>query len=264
MNWISRRTFVVRAGTTLATLPLAGQALGAGPIHPAADALQAGDLLWPKQPGVFIPYSGSGGGPDADQLAWEAEKNKELARLAKNLNVNTIPLHSQLSNLSYAAFRQRYFNGVAIGQYVEYASGGVAAVGHVGVVDIGADGVPHVVDANPDPGVATNSYDKWIEDRPDHVFWHGRLRSRTAAERAALASAASAQIGKPYDFWNFNLADPAGFYCSKLVWLAAYEALGLSLDGDPDPQRSFWLSPKQLLGSADVEILLDQGDYMWD
>lgn len=258
----NRRHFLSGSGS-LALLPLVSSAHAAGPAFPEATALQRGDFLWPKQPGVFIPYSG-GNGPDADQVAWESEKRQVIERLEKDLNVNTIPIVSQLSNLTYAEFRQRYFNGLEVGQYVQYAAGGVAAVGHIGVVDTGPDDELRVVDANPGPGVASTPYDKWIAERPDHVFWHGRLRNRTVGERAAVSEAARAQVGQPYDFWNFQLSDTAGFYCSKLIWLAAFKALGVALDGNVDPNRSFWLSPKQLLGSADVEILLDQGDYMWD
>jgi hypothetical protein len=47
-------------------------------------------------------------------------------------------------------------------------------------------------------------------------------------------------------FWNFDLADASDFYCSKLAWLSVRDALSFAIDGDENPRRRFWFSPKQL------------------
>jgi len=76
-----------------------------------------------------------------------------------------------------------------------------------------------------------------------------------------MAKEASKYIGRPYDFWNFDLNSDIGFYCSKLVWLATYRSLKFAIDGNANSHRIFWFSPKQLLYTRRVIILLDQGSY---
>lgn len=257
MTHLDRRHFLA-AG---AGLLLGGGSARAAPLFPAEKNLQSGDLLWPKKPGAYIPYAAVE--PSDDEAAWEAERQEALAALRAELNVNTAPRLRELKDLTFASFRQRYYNGVVPGQTAFYASGGVAGVGHVGIVETTADGA-FVLDANPRPGVARTAYADWIRERPEHAVWQGRLKNRTARERHAVAVEAARYIARPYRFWNFDLNDDAGFYCSKLVWMAAFRALGMPLDGNPEPQRSFWYSPKQCLNSPEVEIVLNQGDYTWD
>jgi hypothetical protein len=55
------------------SLSLVVQAASATP--PAADLLQAGDLIWPKKPGTFVPYNSRPGSANAsDASRWQAEK----------------------------------------------------------------------------------------------------------------------------------------------------------------------------------------------
>jgi uncharacterized protein YycO len=87
--------------------------------------------------------------------------------------------------------------------------------------------------------------------------WLGRLRGYDAQQRAGLAAEALKHVGKPYDFWNFDLDEDSGFYCSKLAWLAIYRALGFAVDGRTNPRRVLWFSPKQFLRLKAVEKLFE-------
>jgi uncharacterized protein YycO len=141
-------------------------------------------------------------------------------------------------------------------------------VGHVAIVDIDSDGAPAVIEAvyGKAPGgtsiVERISYEKWIQWRNSPLVWHGRLRNIDAAKRADIARAANDQLLKPYQFFNFDLSDASGFYCSKLAWFATMKATGIALDGDSNPRRQIWFSPLQAMNQRDrVEILSSAGSY---
>jgi uncharacterized protein YycO len=93
------------------------------------------------------------------------------------------------------------------------------------------------------------------------MVWLGRVKKISSSYRAKIAIEAKKYIGRPYDFWNFDLNDERGFYCSKLAWMCMFRALGLVIDGNPDPKRFFWFSPKQLLYVNRVARLFDPGPY---
>jgi hypothetical protein len=38
-------------------------------------------------------------------------------------------------------------------------------------------------------------------------------------------------------------------------------ALSIAVDGHSNPDRNFWLSPKQILYPSATQIILDHGDY---
>jgi uncharacterized protein YycO len=80
-------------------------------------------------------------------------------------------------------------------------------------------------------------------------------------KRAEIAIEARRYVGRPYNFWNFDLADDTAFYCSKLAWLAIYRALGFPIDGVAEPKRSFWFSPKQFLYLKTIARMHDPGIY---
>ena len=78
------------------------------------------------------------------------------------------------------------------------------------------------------------------------------------------------QLGKPYEFFNFDLNDDSGFYCSKLAWMSVWRATSraaqrapVAVDDNPNPRRSFfdWFSPKQLVNARRVTLLHKPGDY---
>ena len=75
---------------------------------------------------------------------------------------------------------------------------------------------------------------------------------------------ARSQLGKPYDFFNFDLNDDRGFYCSTRRDECVAGAQ-IAADGNPDPQRgkSFppWFSPKALISSKRVAMLHSPDEY---
>jgi len=118
---------------------------------------------------------------------------------------------------------------------------------------------PYVVEAiknydNPTPppprksGVREISYNDWFQDFD--TFWHGRIKKPSARgpvalsppEQMALVTEALHHLRRPYS----GLREPSlnrytWFSCSKLILVAAYDALGITLDGKPGPRR--WRHP---------------------
>jgi uncharacterized protein YycO len=109
--------------------------------------------------------------------------------------------------------------------------------------------------------VIRSTYVEWLANRPGQLVWHGRLKGLTEQQRTNVATTAASFLGKIYNFWNFNLGDDTAFYCSKLIWLAAQRAAALTLDDNPAAERYIWYSPKQLMKSPHIELLLTHGNY---
>jgi uncharacterized protein YycO len=132
-------------------------------------------------------------------------------------------------------------------------------VGHVAIVRMDG-GRPLIVEAV-EPSVRHLAYDAWIADRGQDDIWHGRIRDRSGPERARMADEAVKYVGVRYRFFNFNLNDASGTYCSKLAWLATFRSLSLALDDNPNPFRFPWYSPKRLMRSPHICLLFDPGGY---
>jgi hypothetical protein len=63
---------------------LSTRAEEAGGAAPAAALLAAGDLIWPKKPGVIVPYdSRPGQAENSDAARWQKEKEAYLDQLRK-------------------------------------------------------------------------------------------------------------------------------------------------------------------------------------
>jgi hypothetical protein len=242
--------------------PFVLYAVDPGATPPAAELLQAGDLIWPKKPGEFIPYNSRPGEAEAsDASRWRAEKKAYLKRLESNPNPSPEEKkrYSELENMTYKEFAARYLGGRIPGEADTYGLAGIE-VGHVGIIEI-RDGKPFVVEAMWGPGVQRLSYADWVQKRPGEIFWIGRLKEVPPEKRAAVAEKAAEQIGKPYDFWDFDLEDTSGFYCSKLAWLSVLQGAGFPADDNPTPNRVLWYSPKQLMKSPHIELIVKPGEY---
>jgi hypothetical protein len=222
---------------------------------------QSGDFLWPKKPGVFVPYdAGSRHAAEVDEAKWNEEHDRFVANMVAKAPYFTAAQRDRMRRLTYDEFHSRY-TGARQARSGTYAAGGPIYVGHVGIVEIDEAGVPWVIEALWERGVVRHTYADWAADRSGEVVWLGRLTKLSAAQRAKIPLEAKKHIGKPYDFWNFDLNDDAGFYCSKLAWMAVFRSLNLAVDGKSNPKRAFWFSPKQLLYVPRMARLIDPGPY---
>jgi len=231
---------------------------------PESKNLLSGDFIWPKKPDVYVPYNaGRDATYDQEKVEWEKEKRRFIEQIRKDpkSSAEMSEAAKQLENLDFLEFLARYQGDQKPGVPDSFGAGYPIYVGHVGIVYHDKNGEPSVVEALWGKGVVTTTYENWLKGRPGELVWHGRVRDYRDGERARIADYALAYINRPYNFWNFNLADESGFYCSKLTWLATIKALNFALDGKISPNRAFWLSPKQLMKSDSIYLLNDPGTY---
>jgi len=228
---------------------------------PAVTDLQSGDFIWPKEPGAIIPYAAPGQNETSDRAIWESERNKYITTLMSRATLTKEEERriDILKGMSFDTFQKVYAEDVSPEAVIPY--GGLFGVGHVAIVRIVDGKPPTIVEAMWGKGVREISYEAWKAERKGQIFWHGRLKNIGPKLRAAIAEDAFREVGKPYKFWNFDLADESGFYCSKLAWLMIRNATSIVVDEKPDPVRLLWFSPKQLLKSSHFEMLQNPGSY---
>jgi len=158
-------------------------------------------------------------------------------------------LIARLRDLTFDQFHAYYTTGLPPG--TPAPAGNVVGVGHVAIVDRRADGI-ELIEAMPNSGVRRLTYDQWLAGRQGEKVWHGRVRNFDQVQRVKIVDEAKRFLTRPYQFWNFRLDDDSAFYCSKLVWLSVKRALGVAVDNNADPNRTIWLSPKQVLNAAAI------------
>jgi len=270
---ISRRQFLSNVVAGLATtswvFSQAGRLFAQGGRlesnrRPDPANFESGDFIWPKKPEAFVPYNSKVSGTyDKDRLQWEREKLAFMRRVRSDPRSprELLRLARGLERMEFREFLALYLADEKPGIPGTYGGRSPIYVGHVGILLVKADDEPSVVEAVWGEGVRVVSYQSWLRERQDNIFWHGRMRDLRRSDRASIADEALRYAGKPYDFWNFNLADDSGFYCSKLVWLAVYRTLRIATDDNPDPRRGFWYSPKQLMNSAHIYKLSNPASY---
>jgi len=260
-----RRLLLQAAAPALLGLPAAALALDEPPPRrPERAGLQAGDFLWPRRPNQWVPYAAGAADERAtDKLLWLAERDAFVAGVrADPASPQALrQLAADMALLEYSEFYQLYMADEAPGTLTPYGNALHFYVGHVAIVDYEGD-KPMVIEALMHKGVVRSSYDDWLAGRPGAWVWQGRLAGRTRDERARIADRARQRLNLKYNFWNFDLADTdAGTYCSKLAWHATLQATGVALDGNPEPRRGFWFSPKQMLKCRSIEKLHNPGSY---
>jgi hypothetical protein len=258
------RTFLAPFVSVMALLPLTG-CVSVSSEHPAPapELLEAGDLIWPKPPGAIVPYrSQLGEATEHDSAQWEKEKKDYLAELDRKTNrtPEERERYKALEKMTYAEFVAIYLRDLPPGKAAASGLGGVLSVGHVGIIQI-ENGIPFVVEAMITPGVRRISYSDWVKERRGELIWLGRLKNTSAEKRTAVAAVAANYIGRPYNFWNFNLEDSRCFYCSKLAWLSIFTGAGYPPDDNSNPNRVLWYSPKQLMHSPHVQLIVNPGNY---
>jgi hypothetical protein len=239
---------------------------------PDPATFRTGDLLWPKRKGAFVPrLRGIDGPAGNERREWEAERQRMLAD-PRAAGVSP-EVAERLKQMSYQEFEQTYFavDAPAVPSRSPRAAGQTISVGHVGLIELDAARVPYVVEATParpngsKGGVVRTRYADWLRGYSDIQVWHGRLRGIDAAANRRILGIARGQLGKPYDFFNFDLNDDRGFYCSKLVWMCLWRAASIAIDDDPDPRRGSrfppWFAPKSLIRAKRVQLLHSPGEY---
>jgi hypothetical protein len=276
---MQRRSLILFA-TAAATASLSQAQVNTFQERPDPANFQSGDFVWPKPSGAFVPYAGLP--PDrslvqAEELSeevWTAQRI-EFVRSAR-LNPPQDPIErayvqklaDDLENVSYTAFFHSYAADVAPSDFQAMGAGQLLYVDHMAIIDVDERGEPHVIEAVYGKAPRGTSlverlpYTEWLIGRKTPLVWHGRLRGADRIGRQAIAVAAREQINKPYRFFNFDLSDASGFYCSKLAWYATMKATGIALDGKSDPKRFIWFSPLQALKrKSEIEILSSAGNY---
>lgn len=244
------------------TGPLLGQHRRCNPGSPPdRRKFEAGDFLWPKLPGTYVPFS-AGSSVDAaeEKSEWMRKRSELMARLTTDGSPQAQALATELRRMTFEQFHARYINGATPGTNVPFGAGQLGT-GHIAVVDVDDSQRAHVIEAMPAFGVRRVAYDDWLKARACEMVWHGRLRELPPEKRVQIAREASRHIGRPYDFWNLKLDDASSFYCSKLVWLSVLKATGAAIDGDSSPGPRFWVSPKRLLSARAIVKLHSPQDY---
>ncbi|MGH7770090.1 MAG: YiiX/YebB-like N1pC/P60 family cysteine hydrolase [Candidatus Binatia bacterium] len=262
----SRRKFLIAAARAAAATALAGcvpfAKMPTLSDLPNPATFEPGDFVWPKLPGMIIPYESRPDGLTDERIVWETQKREFIDSVRTNpaASLEDREAAIQLEDITFNAFKRRYLLDAAA-DTVEPFSPDILPVGHVGIVSFSGAGEPSITEAAPGWGIHMISYREWLARRPGELVWHGRLAGVPRDQRALIAAEAIKYKGRPYRFFNFNLTDDSGFYCSKLAWLSAYRALGRAVDNDPNPRRRFWFSPKQLMKSPHVCLLYSPEPY---
>jgi cell wall-associated NlpC family hydrolase len=140
-------------------------------------------------------------------------------------------------------------------------------VGHVALIEV-VDGIPWVVDATPSrsgwaqprtDGVAMQPYQAFLDDaaHTESHIWHGRVSGQSPDAGRRLIEATKKYLGAKYDLrpWGFDRADD--FYCSKLIWHALRDGLGITLDkkGPRVPQP--WFTPWDVMQASGITLLYE-------
>lgn len=276
-----RRQFLIGLGAAPvllgAGLPAASAqtAQKAVPDFPNAASFRTGDLIWPKRKGSFVPRTRSAqASVSQERREWEAARRQMLADPAA---AGVAPeVAERLRTMSYEEYERIYFSappppGPGGASRSAGAVGQTISVGHVGFIELDTRGIPYVVEATPKrpdgtaAGVVRTRYTDWLKSYTNIQVWHGRFRDLDAAACRRVLGVARSQLGKPYDFFNFDLNDDRGFYCSKLVWMSVWRAAKIAADDNPDPHRgkSFppWFSPKALISVKRIAMLHSPGEY---
>ena len=257
---VTRRHAFLGAGAAM----IAFETAAAEPEKPngiSKDTLQSGDLLFPRKPGSTVLYKSASPFLLMDERRqWEAGK----AEVLEEGRAGDVQLSQEdkarLRDTSYNAFMMQYSGQASSDGDVMGLFG--ATVGHVAIVLRDGARVEVVEAVTGDLNrVDRRPYDDFAREHAPDMLWHSRLAGRTEGQRQRFANTAALEVNKPYNFFNFDLLDASGFYCSKLVWLAAWRTFGASIDGDPNPRRPSWFSPKQLVNLPSLDRLVAPGSY---
>lgn len=202
-------------------------------LAPKASELQTGDLVWPRSDQQLVSF-------DHDRTQsqpWHQAYAKEMAK----------PHVSSAQAEQLDLFVRDIW------------------VGHIALIEL-KGGVPWVVDATPhrsgwaEPrtdGVATQPYQAFLDDTAhtqSHI-WHGRLIGQSEGFGQRLVNAAKQFLGAQYSINPVGIETADKFYCSKLIWHALRDGLGIRLEkrGLQVPQP--WFTPWDVMQADCIELL---------
>jgi hypothetical protein len=282
MHWNRRDIVKLLAGSV--ALAAAGRqaealAANAGWAHPKPSTFASGDLLWPALPNTYIPYTrgmSSEAPPTSETEEWTKARDAFLQQMPSGNTPGEKQLRERLKQMSYTEFRALFLQDREMGaprhRERSLLSAQHISVGHVGILEIDGDGKIWVIEAMPkgskgysiiferlSNGVIRTPYDTWAKQHEGYNVWHGRVK--TDNDRARIAETAKSFLGRDYWIWSLDFADETAFYCSKLVWVSVYKALGVALDGDTNTARQLWLSPKRLMKLDTISMLFSPAPY---
>ena len=123
-------------------------------LRPDPSEFQSGDFVWPKKPGVIVPYSAAYA-PDMrqvptdfyDRQKFETEKRAYLEQVAKSDRDFTASREDRFNRLSFEAFAKQYQGSQTL-NVESLGTGSIVYVGHVAILEIW-DGKPFVIEAVP-------------------------------------------------------------------------------------------------------------------
>jgi hypothetical protein len=220
---------------------------------PPETSLKTGDLLFPRpKDGVVVYLSGA-----AKHASDYSEEEREWLNIRKRIanGEGEIPqtARDEIASMSYNEFRVRYGGEGGPGLFgIQFYTGHVAIFDAGNVIEALWGGCDRVIE---------RPYAVWADKHADHLVWQSRFADRSDAELCAFCEVARQQVNVPYNFFNFDLSDNSGFYCSKLVWYAVWKAMKFEPDNDPVTLRLFWYSPKQLLHSQHLAAIQAPANY---
>jgi Permuted papain-like amidase enzyme, YaeF/YiiX, C92 family len=139
--------------------------------------------------------------------------------------------------------------------------------GHCAIVHK-KDGVTNIIEAwgeAPNMVISTE-ISEWYDKNDDYTggpysFWLGRLEGFDEQDRAKISDYAQTQLGKKFNFFNFDLDNEKSYYCSKLAWLAIFKTLNLAIDGHPKAERIYWFSPKNFIKCKGIKLIYGDDKY---
>ena len=187
----------------------------------------------------------------------------------------TLLAHLQSDASTFRAFKYAYETGKQPpldDQRIPF-SGAVAGTaldpkehsGHVAIVEVKGGSEKNVIEAV-SKGVIRTLLSSWLNQRKKERIWHMRHRA-PALKRNQIALAAGNYIDLPYSLGktraSYSLVDVRDFYCSKLVWLAIDQSIGVPIDDNPNTDRIWPLSPLVVFNSQHLFPVVDQGSYQW-
>jgi hypothetical protein len=212
--------------------------------------------------------------PDVS-ASWQNTLDVLIAKAKSSGDDLLLAAAQRLSAMSSDQFNHLYLEDQPLDSGVSYSGSGLE-IGHVAIVGQDTSNELYVIEATTpatagvteiltkcfDNGVKRTPYSDWAKTYGSDLIWQGRpYPSLASSERARIPIQAMKYLGRPYCFDKLHLGDSTAFYCSKLVWLSVRESLDKFIDDDSTARRRFWLSPKQLLGSKNVNVLFSPGNY---